>query len=93
MSCVQEIPINIKKLQVELVETRREQVSQFNQIVEQINQHMKTFQEDPAATQSPDHIDEICHFCYTKALYMFITYRTYLILQAVLCTKVLLLGS
>jgi len=60
ISCVQEIPNNINKLQVELLETRREQVTQLNQVVEQINQQMRNIQEDSTTEQSSDQIDKVC---------------------------------
>ena len=49
----------MNKLQVELLETRRKQVSQLNQIVEQINQQMRSIQEESTTAQSPDQTDKV----------------------------------
>ena len=68
MSCVQDIPNNISKLQVELLETRREQVTQLNQIIEQINQQMRYIQEDSAIGHSPDQIDKVCNYTFHKSI-------------------------
>ena len=65
MSCVQEIPNIMNKLQVELLETRREQVSQIKQIVEQITQQMRSIQEESTTGQSPDQTDKVCYINYT----------------------------
>ena len=80
MSCVQEIPKNIKKLQVELVETRREQVIQLNKIAEQINQKMASVEEDSTIGQSSDQIDKVCNYSFhTIVVCMLITFRKQLI--------------
>ena len=68
MTCVQEIPNNIKKLQVELVETRREQVMQLNQIAEQINQKMASVQEVSTVGQSPYQIDKVCNYTFHTSI-------------------------
>jgi len=72
MSCVQEIPYNINKLQVELLETRRDQVSQLNQIVDEINQQMCSIQIDKV---------RMLHLLHKSAVCMYITFRKHLILQ------------
>ena len=84
MSCVQAIRNIINKLQVEVLETRREQVSQLKQIVEQINQQMRSIQEELTTGQSPDQTDKVCYINYTSTLYMYTTLRKRLMLQTFL---------
>ena len=85
ISCVQEIPDNFKKLQIESLETRRKQVTQLTQIAEYINQQISSIQEDSSTEESPDQIDRVCNYtCHTSFVCMYITLRKQLILQVVI---------